>query len=37
VEASSTQLNIQELSAGTYLLQLNANNGSVVQKKFVKQ
>ncbi len=37
LEASSTQLNIQELSAGTYLLQLNANNGSVVQKKFVKQ
>jgi hypothetical protein len=37
VEASGTQLNIQEFSAGTYLLQLNANNGSVVQKKFVKQ
>ena len=37
VEASSTQLNIQGLSAGTYLLQLNGNNGTVVQKKFVKQ
>ena len=37
VEASSAQLNIQELSAGTYLLQLNGNNGTVVQKKFVKQ
>jgi lysyl endopeptidase len=37
VEASSAQLHIQELSAGTYLLQLNSNNGSVVQKKFVKQ
>ena len=37
VEASSTQLNILGLSAGTYLLQLNCNNGTVVQKKFVKQ
>ena len=37
VEASSAQLNILGLSAGTYLLQLNCNNGTVVQKKFVKQ
>jgi hypothetical protein len=37
VEASSAQLNIQGLSAGTYLLQLNGNNGTAVQKKFVKQ
>jgi hypothetical protein len=36
-EASATKLNIQGLSAGTYLLQLTAANGQVVKKKFVKQ
>jgi hypothetical protein len=37
VEANSTQLNIQDLSAGSYLLQLSNSNGAIVQKKFIKQ
>lgn len=36
-EASATTLDIQSLSAGTYLLQLTAASGQVVKKKFVKQ
>lgn len=36
-EASATQLDIQGISAGTYLLQLTNANGQVVKKKFVKQ
>jgi len=36
-EASATQLDIQCISAGTYLLQLTDANGQVVKKKFVKQ
>jgi hypothetical protein len=36
-EASATTLDIQGLSAGTYLLQLTAASGQVVKKKFVKQ
>ncbi|MCF8201842.1 MAG: T9SS type A sorting domain-containing protein [Crocinitomicaceae bacterium] len=36
-EASATTLDIQGLSAGTYLLQLTDASGQVVKKKFVKQ
>ena len=36
-EASATTLDIQSLSAGTYLLQLTDASGQVVKKKFVKQ
>jgi lysyl endopeptidase len=36
-EASATTLDIQSLSAGTYLLQLTDASGRVVKKKFVKQ
>lgn len=36
-EASATTLDIQSLSAGTYLLQLTDGSGRVVKKKFVKQ
>jgi len=37
VNASATELDIQDLSAGTYLLQLSNTSGTTVQKKFVKQ
>ncbi|MFM7007146.1 MAG: T9SS type A sorting domain-containing protein [Flavobacteriales bacterium] len=37
VHAAATELNIQDLSAGTYLLQLTNTSGATVQKKFVKQ
>ncbi len=36
-EASSTELDIEMLSAGTYLLQLTDVNGVMVKKKFMKQ
>ena len=36
-EASASQLDIQGICAGTYLLQLTNANGQVVKKKFVKQ
>ena len=36
-EASAITLDIQGLSAGTYLLQLTDANGQVVKQKFVKQ
>jgi hypothetical protein len=36
-EASASQLDIQDICAGTYLLQLTNANGQVVKKKFVKQ
>jgi hypothetical protein len=37
VNAAATELDIQDLSAGTYLLQLSNTSGTTVQKKFVKQ
>jgi hypothetical protein len=37
VNAAATELDIQDLSAGTYLLQLTNASGTTVQKKFVKQ
>ena len=37
VESSDTQLDIQALSPGTYLVQLSNSTGSVLQKKFIKQ
>jgi hypothetical protein len=36
-ETSSTQLNIDSICAGTYLLELTNSAGEVVKKKFVKQ
>jgi len=36
-ETSSAQLNIQAISAGTYILELTNASGEVVKKKFVKQ
>jgi hypothetical protein len=36
-DSSNAQLDIQALSAGTYLLQLSNSSGAVVQQKFVKQ
>jgi hypothetical protein len=36
-DSNATQLDIQALSAGTYLLQLSNSSGAVVQQKFVKQ
>jgi hypothetical protein len=37
VNAAAAELDIQDLSAGTYLLQLTNASGTTVQKKFVKQ
>ena len=36
-DSNATKLDIQALSAGTYLLQLSNSSGAIVQQKFVKQ